>query len=243
MFLLTRPRPKLTTSVSAFSQANVNVVGVATSDIEPLDHETKALCEFFSSEQNIDAIVVTSVYAVPSALSALNLRPEYAKRPLIVAVGDATAAQLQQSHLTPKVIIPSPQTSEGILAIQQFNENSCKHVVIIKGEGGRQTIASGLQARGLVTHEFHVYRRVQLNHPIYTKSWKINDVRGIIATSENMAKQLISSHNQQLLGLPWLTVSERIAMTLRSLGIQNVAVCQRATDQALIAWVKENWEY
>ncbi|PTT98346.1 uroporphyrinogen-III synthase, partial [Pseudomonas sp. HMWF031] len=41
----------------------------------------------------------------------------------------------------------------------------------------------------------------------------------------------------------WLTVSDRIAKTLTSQGIKEVAVCQRATDQALIAWVKDNWEY
>ena len=243
MFLLTRPQPKLTSSVSAFSQADIPVVGVATSDIAPLPNETKSLCQFFASDQTIDAIIVTSVYSANAALSALQERPQHTHQPTVIAVGDATAALLKQSHFVHNVFIPSQQTSEGILAMQQLNEENCKHVVIIKGEGGRNAIAAGLQTRGITTHQFCVYKRVQLNNPIYTKSWKINEVSGIIATSENMAKQFIASHSKQLLTVPWLTVSERIATTLRTLGIHNVAVCQRATDQALIAWIKENWEY
>ena len=243
MFLLTRPQPKLTASVSAFSQADIRVVGVATSDIAPLAHATQSLCQFFSSNHPIDAVIVTSVYSATPALNALKLRSESSQPPSVIAVGDATAALLKQSQFLNNVFIPSQQTSEGILTMQQLNEENCKHVVIIKGEGGRNAIAAGLQARGIETHEYCVYKRVQLNNPIYTKPWKISDVRGIIATSENMAKQFIASHSKQLLTVPWLTVSDRIATTLRHLGIHNVAVCQRATDQALIAWIKENWEY
>jgi len=58
-----------------------------------------------------------------------------------------------------------------------------------------------------------------------------------------MAMQLIASHSDHILTLPWVTVSERIASTLRKRGIENVAVCEQATDQALIAWIKDNWEY
>ncbi|MEC7699777.1 MAG: uroporphyrinogen-III synthase, partial [Pseudomonadota bacterium] len=66
---------------------------------------------------------------------------------------------------------------------------------------------------------------------------------GIIATSEAMATQLISHYGNALLTLPWVTVSERIASSLNRLGASRVQICHRATDQALIAWVKDNWEY
>jgi uroporphyrinogen-III synthase len=124
-----------------------------------------------------------------------------------------------------------------------LNEPKGKQVVIIKGEGGRQAIADGLTAKGASCQSFCVYRTEQLADPIYTKCWKVEDVRGIIATSEAMAMQLIHSQGHAILSLPWLTVSERIAVSLRKCGVTEVFVCHRATDQALIAWVKDNWEY
>ena len=92
-------------------------------------------------------------------------------------------------------------------------------------------------------NSFSVYKREQLTRPVYTKRWKMDEVSGIIATSEAMALQLIAQFGQALKSIKWLTVSDRIAKTLTSQGIKEVAVCQRATDQALIAWVKDNWEY
>ena len=71
----------------------------------------------------------------------------------------------------------------------------------------------------------------------------MDEVSGIIATSEAMALQLIAQFGTALKPIKWLTVSDRIAKSLVSQGINEVAVCQRATDQALIAWVKDNWEY
>ena len=243
MLLFTRPLPKLKASASAFEQAGINAVGVATSDIIDISSERKAAAEYLASN-TVNAIIVTSVYAVNSVISGL--RDTASPLPLIIAVGDATARKLQtglETISSANVITPKVHTSEGILAMHQLNEANCQHVVIIKGEGGRDAIAKGLSEKGILVNSFCVYKREQLTRPIYTKRWKMGEVSGIIATSEAMALQLIAQFGQALRSIKWLTVSDRIAKTLTSQGIKEVAVCQRATDQALIAWVKDNWEY
>ncbi len=230
MLLFTRPLPKLKASASAFEQAGINAVGVATSDIIKISSEQKAAADYLASN-SVNAIIVTSVYAVEPVISGL--RESASPLPLIVAVGDATARKLQaglEALPSVQIVTPKNHTSEGILAMHQLNEANCQHVVIIKGEGGRDAIAKGLDEKGTLVNSFCVYKREQLVRPIYTKRWKMGEVSGIIATSEAMA-------------LKWLTVSDRIALTLNSKGVKEVAVCQRATDQALIAWVKDNWEY
>ena len=239
MLLLTRPLPKLDASVAAFTQAGVSVTGVATSDIEYNDIAIAKLHQYLLQHSHA-TLIATSVFAVPALAQAWPDAPSY--RP-ILAVGDATATKIK-SHL-PQVTVftPAQHTSEGILAMHQLNEANCQHVVIIKGEGGRDAIATGLDEKGILVNSFCVYKREQLTSPIYTKRWKMGEVSGIIATSENMAMQLIASHSDHILTLPWVTVSERIASTLRKRGIENVAVCEQATDQALIAWIKDNWEY
>ncbi|MBQ4828018.1 uroporphyrinogen-III synthase [Alteromonas sp. MMG017] len=243
MLLITRPLPKLQASADAFEQAGINAVGVATSDIQSIPSKASELQQFLLGPPIVNSIIVTSIYAVPATLDALNQATFLSVQPTLIAVGDATADALHSANLPFKIVTPSLHTSEGILVMQQLNEANCTQVVIIKGEGGRDTLSHVLSRRGISVTEFCVYKRQPLTNPIYTKIWKIGDVSGIIATSENMAKQLISSHSMQLLALPWLTVSERVATSLRNLGIARVSVCNRATDQALIAWVKENWEY
>jgi uroporphyrinogen-III synthase len=258
VLLFTRPLPKLAASAQAFDAAGLDAVGAATCDIVYVKSERDAISTFLANTR-VDVIIVTSVYAVAAAEDAVQSLIEIAltnrdvaikSLPLIIAVGDATAKKLRHAlysipqQITPPIILtPEIHTSEGILAMPQVNEAKGKQVVIIKGEGGRQAIADGLTAKGASCQSFCVYRTEQLADPIYTKCWKVEDVRGIIATSEAMAMQLIHSQGHAILSLPWLTVSERIAVSLRERGVTEVFVCHRATDQALIAWVKDNWEY
>ena len=243
MLLFTRPLPKLKASAIAFENAGIDAVGIATSDITPVPSESSAAAAFLLNNP-VDVVVVTSVYAVKTVVAGLGKAIN--NPPLIVAVGDATLRKLQSEldgFPLDKIVTPDVHTSEGILAMHQLNEANCQHVVIIKGEGGRSAIADGLNEQGMLVNCFNVYKRELLTRPIYTKRWKMSEVSGIIATSEAMALQLIAQFDDALIDLPWLTVSSRIANTLTVKGVKKVSVCQRATDQALIAWVKDNWEY
>ncbi len=243
MLVFTRPLPKLKASALAFEKAGINAVGIATSDIVHVPSESSAATAFLSNNK-VDVVVVTSVYAVKPAIAGLCKTTS--PFPTVIAVGDATSRKLQSelsAFPSVNVITPDVHTSEGILAMHHLNEANCQQVVIIKGEGGRSTIADVLSEKGMQVNCFNVYKRELLPRPIYTKRWKMSEVSGIIATSEAMALQLIAQFGAALFDFPWLTVSSRIANTLTIKGIEEVHVCQRATDQALIAWVKDNWEY
>lgn len=250
MLLFTRPLPKLNVSAAAFEQAGIDAVGVATTDIVHIKTESNAARQFLR-DNTIDIVIVTSVYAVDTVVASVT---ENARNslPVFIAVGDATARKLRFGLGKVEgatVLTPETHTSEGILAMHQFDDENVQHVVIIKGEGGRDAIEKGLRNRhehpnkALDISIFCVYKREQLASPISTKYWKISDVSGIIATSESMAMQLLAHFDNTLLSLPWVCVSKRIAASLNKMGAARVSVCSRATDQALIAWVKDNWEY
>ncbi len=256
MLLFTRPLPKLNTTALAFAKADIDAVGIATSYIVAISSESKAISDFFALN-SVDIVIVTSVYAVDNAVvstietaiknSATKTQDINSNTlPTLIAVGDATARKLRQrlSHYNDvSIAVPDVHTSEGILDMHQLDAVNGQQVVIIKGEGGRNVIAQSLQDKGCDVSTFCVYRREQLSSPVFTKRWKTSDVSGIIATSEAMALQLLAHYGNTLIDLPWLTVSERIASTLHNMGVKRVSVCQRATDGALIAWVKDNWEY
>ena len=247
MLLFTRPLPKLNVSASAFEQAGIDAVGVATTDIVHIKTESNAARQFLR-DNTVDFVIVTSVYAVDTAVASVTENTRNSL-PVFIAVGDATARKLRfglDKVDNAIVLTPETHTSEGILAMHQLNNEHVQHVVIIKGEGGRDAIEQGLRDKFDKVQDisiFCVYKREQLASPISTKYWKISDVSGIIATSESMAMQLLAHFGNALLSLRWVCVSERIATSLNKMGATRVSVCSRATDQALITWVKDNWEY
>lgn len=238
MFILTRPLPKLAASQQAFEDAGVPCTVVATTDIQQPSDVSARIHSAFSQHATIDVVIVTSVYAVsPLLTSGINLNAMQ-----IIAIGTATAQALQQALPAHDILTPLCHTSEGILSMHQLDGNTSKQVVIMKGEGGRHLIATTLNERGHSAIECNVYQRIDLPTPVFTNKWKISDVSGIIATSEHLAKQLLNAEST-LANLPWLTISQRVADALHEQGINSVAVCNGATDNALIAWIKDNWEY
>lgn len=239
MFILTRPLPKLAQSQQAFDAADVPCTVVATTTIELCHDNILQLPELLSALGHGDAVIVTSVYAVPSFVDTAKYLHSQSH---VVAIGDATANTLKKALPNTIVHTPDVHSSEGILTMQQLDVDKCQQVVIIKGMGGRALITSTLSQRGIAVSECNVYRRVDLHPPNSTNKWKIDDVSGIIATSEHLAFGLLTTFSE-LKNKPWLTVSERIASALRHHGIKDVHVSNGATDDALIASIKDNWEY
>lgn len=91
MLLITRPLPKLQASADAFEQAGINAVGVATSDIQSIPSKANELQQFLLSSPSVNSIIVTSIYAVPATLDALNHVSLLSAPTTLIAVGDATA--------------------------------------------------------------------------------------------------------------------------------------------------------
>ncbi|WP_414829272.1 uroporphyrinogen-III synthase [Alteromonas sp. H39] len=238
MYLITRPKPKLESTKAAFHAAGLNATVVATSDIAMEQAAIRALTDHLQQGHKADRYIVTS----PFAVDALTHVPANLTSQLpFIAVGSSTCAALAQfSH---NVVVPDTFTSEGILRLDELSRENCSQVIMIKGEGGRTAIADELSRRGIAVTAYCVYRRVPLTVPAQTNHWEWQHVKGIIATSETMARQLWELAPQsQVSGLPWLTVSDRVAASITRWGATTVSVCTGASDSALIQWVKDFWE-
>lgn len=74
------------------------------------------------------------------------------------AIGAATAAGLARFGIT--AITPgSAMSSEGLLAVPDLQDVGGQRVLIIKGEGGRDTLTQELTGRGALVRELTCYRR------------------------------------------------------------------------------------
>ncbi len=238
MYLLTRPLPKLNASLTAFRHAGVSVVGVATTDIRMLGDEESKMATYLRDGRSPDVIIVTSVFA---AQSLLRCHQSPSPGTLVIAVGQATAALLRPVYHNLRV--PDKQTSEGILALPELHRANCQHIVIIKGRGGRTELHNSLTTQHKNVTTWCVYERTRLSPPVISDEFELHAVRGIIATSEALGSQLLQHYSNQAIScIPWLTVSERVADSLRTQGVHDVSVSAGASDSALIEWIKNNWE-
>lgn len=77
----------------------------------------------------------------------------------VLAVGPATAAALADYQIT--AVVPDAYSTEGLLASETLcGLGSSARVLIVRGQGGRETLAKALRSRGLQVDELAVYRRV-----------------------------------------------------------------------------------
>ncbi|QJR81138.1 uroporphyrinogen-III synthase [Alteromonas pelagimontana] len=238
MYLLTRPRPKAATSQQAFTDAGVRVTTLAPVDIQWLQAGIQQFSNLAQARPLPDCIIFTSTFACEACTETLRtLDPAIA----VIAVGDSTARCLQKLGVHARV--PEEHTTEGLLALSELKNVKDKSILVIKGEGGRTTLLEHLEKTGAHVNAVTVYQRVVLKKPLETNLWHWRNVKGIIATSGEMAGHLFAHYdNDALRQQPWVTVSERVAQGLRELDITKVAVCHGASDRALIQWVKDNWE-
>ncbi|MCW8109912.1 uroporphyrinogen-III synthase [Alteromonas ponticola] len=237
MYLLTRPRPKLSASCEQFKSHGIRVTGIATVDIEVLALSS-AHKHIISALNSNDWLIVTSVFAAKVLTESFSKQTVNAR---CAAIGSTTASLLLEHGFD--VITPTEATSEGIMSMLTMNNAKNCHAVIIKGEGGRGYLADRLAKIGVDTHEMAVYRRIPLSPPEESNQWQWTDVKGIITTSVEMATPLFTHYaSDKLTSVPWLTVSQRIADTLRAYGVKSVGIAEGANDTALIKWVQENWE-
>ncbi|AXR08196.1 uroporphyrinogen-III synthase [Salinimonas sediminis] len=237
MYLLTRPAPALARSEQAFAahQLNVSVLGLV--DITYHRAPVDALHQQLTAGQ-VDILVVTSQYAVKACTPAIRLLPW---KVTVLAVGQGTGRALQQLGLN--AIVPAQATSEGLLALTQLKDAKNKQIVIIKGVAGRTTLADALNRAGAHVTSLAVYERTIPNVYQQTNYWQWSDVKGIIATSEEMARQLFARlNNSKLTEQRWLTVSARVADVIRAFGVTDVEVATGASDDELAQWIKDNWE-
>lgn len=108
--------------------------------------------------RDYDKAVVVSANAARLALRGMDVAAVKDDGPVWFAVGDASAAPLREAGLT--VICPERDaTSEGLLALPAFADMSGQRVLIIRGEGGRDVLRSGLVARGASVTFCELYRR------------------------------------------------------------------------------------
>ena len=159
----------------------------------------------------------------------------------VIAVGNKTRDTLAAEGIQAQV--PVRADSEGLLAMPALSAPDSRDVVIVKGEGGRELLASELTGRGARVTEWACYRRC----------WPEVDVSGLIEISAALIFQassgeMVSRLSELLAGggqadlfqSSIIVPSDRVARLATEIGWGQVIRAEDASDDAFIRALKQH---
>jgi len=233
--LVTRPAEQAAAFAELVSAAHGRPVSFPTLEIlGPADKQ--AVRAQFNTLASVDIVIFVSANAVRYAFP---LMPDNIPLELqIAAVGAATARTLEEYGLDP-TLVPERMDSEGVLALPALQSVADKSILIVRGNGGRETLREVLESRAARVSYVEVYRRQlpQRNPSNLIRNWdSLVDV--VTATSVQILDNLFSLLGAQgeplLLKTPLLVGSERIAEQARARGCRRVMVAPSALDRDML---------
>ena len=236
--VLTRPQADSERLSQALQREGFQTRVMPIMTIEPIPAAEQALAPSLSN----DALCIfISANAVRFGLPKLG--PELARCPnlTVIAVGNKTRDTLTAEGIQAQV--PARADSEGLLAMPALCAPDSRDVVIVKGEGGRELLASELTRRGARVTEWACYRRC----------WPEVDVSGLTDISTGLIFQASSgemvSRLAELLGgegqvdlfqSPIIVPSDRVASLAAELGWGQVIRAEDASDDAFMRALKQH---
>ena len=159
----------------------------------------------------------------------------------VIAVGNKTRDTLAAEGIQAQV--PVRADSEGLLAMPALSAPDSRDVVIVKGEGGRELLASELTGRGARVTEWACYRRC----------WPEVDVSGLMEISAGLIFQassgeMVSRLSELLAGggqadlfqSSIIVPSDRVARLATEIGWGQVIRAKDASGDAFIRALKQH---
>ena len=157
--LVTRPREQAAAFCDALEQEGVRVILLPTLSIEPIELSPEQRNRILDLDQYA-VVICVSPNAARLGLDALaDYWPQWPVQQHWLAVGPATGEAMSDWGLNLKVA-QQGATSETLLDWPELQDLTDQRVLILRGEGGRETLADTLRQRGARVDYLELYRRV-----------------------------------------------------------------------------------
>ncbi len=235
--LVTRPTLQATRLCALIQKYDGRPIHLPALTIEPVINAVRSQ-DLLS--QSWDIAIYTSVNAVKFA-AQLTPENKYPQATTFIAIGQATATQLELLGKTPD-IVPVRQDSEGLLTLPIFAKPIGKRILIMRGVGGRALLNNVLKQRKAIVTIAEVYRRIlpNISPKILTDiifNWE-SKIDAVIVTSgeilDNLLVLLGDIGYPKLLDTSLIVVSERLQLKAKRLGFSKIIQANGANDTALL---------
>ncbi len=176
-----------------------------------------------------DEIIFVSKSAVRFAMPHLeNYWPQWPLRLVWLAVGSGTAEELEAFSV--RACFPSSAGSEGLLALPELQDVSGHRILISRGKGGRELLATELVRRGASVEYLESYERSPL---VQSQLATVPDGSTLVATSAEIMESAFGQLNGRQSVMNIVVPSERIETLARERGFMKVVNARGASEQAL----------
>ncbi|MCO6523498.1 MAG: uroporphyrinogen-III synthase [Candidatus Schmidhempelia sp.] len=231
MIIVTRPTPYGEELVKLLNEAGLSAKHIPLFKIIPVGNflELQTKLEQLSSG---DIVIVIS----PQVLNVIaQCHRQLSFPPLLqyVAIGKKTAKLLQHYVATPVIYPVTQENSESLLLLPELQHVTERRILILRGNCGRELLATTLQSRGAVTEYYTCYQR----HPIKPALNNIQDylIDKIITITNTESllyfEQLIDEAQKRNNTL--LVSSPRIAEKATKLGWHKIITINSADNRKL----------
>jgi len=190
--------------------------------------------------QNLDLydhIIFISTNAVVHGLRPLADRwPQWPVNLKWYAVGDSTAAQLKMAGIDP--LVPVEFSSEGLLALPELTQVESQRVLIVRGQGGRETLKETLIKRNAIVDYLEVYQRFENEWPdgIVNEQEIPRLLASVVYSADSLtAFDLIV--DEAVRDVPLIVPSEKVKKLALSKGYMTV-LSSRPKDEAVVEQIR-----
>jgi uroporphyrinogen-III synthase len=158
----------------------------------------------------------------------------------LAAVGKITAEKLHNVSQNDVIYPQTTQDSEGLLEAPEFQNIQGQKIVLVKGEGGRATLAQELEARGAKVESLNCYRRElpELNQALLKEALAHNPL--VLSQSAesigNLKKITPEDLWQKLKSCPHAVTHPRIEAYARGIGIEQVYLMENGIEPLIDLW-------
>ncbi len=212
--------------------------------LDPAD--SGALLATIDRLDGFDLAVFISPNAVNRAMNFIrSRRTTLPARLRLACVGRGSARELGRFGRE-NVLAPAGRfNSEALLDLPELSSVAGWHIVIFRGDGGREVLGETLQARGAQVEYAEVYRRGKPHAdtaPLLHR-WARGGIDIVSVTSTEALRNLYDLvgklGRQWLVKTPIVVLSERTAAVCRELGFKTEPlVAPEASDEAIVETIK-----
>lgn len=244
--LVTRPAHQADSLCNMLAAEGASAVRMPALEIVSRADDT-ALTELAKHLDRFHIAIFISANAVRWGLPALQNVGRWPSALAVAAVGDATAAALRDAGRPPALMPERDFTTEGLLALARFAAVAGERILIVRGKGGRETLAETLRHRGAEVEYAEVYERrrprAQISTQLTTAERAAIDV--VIVTSneglDNLAAMAEPDCAQWLRRKPLIVVSSRAAQRAGELGFGAGVHCATNASDAAVVTALRDW--
>ncbi|MDD2723352.1 MAG: uroporphyrinogen-III synthase [Methylovulum sp.] len=195
-----------------------------------------------ANSRKIQWLIFISANAVNFALKANGGKIPRSNSVRFAAVGQSTARALADAGVSVD-LVSDGYSSEALLATPQLQQVNGLRFLIVRGEGGREELASVLRGRGAEVGYLNVYKRVvpTVDNSEVLRLLGQRKLDAITITSgealQNLLIMIPQPYHPMLLAIPIIVVSGRIAQMAGDLGFKQIVAAEYPADIAIMVAV------